>query len=73
MTDAKHEGRSIKLRSGQQADGTWVCEYTIIEPGRAPSTTTTGSPNISFSTREEAEAAAWEAAQAEINSRGPIP
>src|SRR6187397_1718346 len=53
MTDAKHEGRSIKLRSGQQADGTWVCEYTIIEPGRAPSTTTTGSPNISFSTREE--------------------
>jgi hypothetical protein len=72
MTNAGHEGRSIKLRSGQKADGTWVCEYTIIEPGHDPVTNTTGAPQGSFSTREEAEAAAWEAAQAEIDSRGPI-
>ena len=72
MADAGHEGRSIKLRSGQQADGRWVCEYTIIELGPTPATNTTGSPEGSFSTREEAEGAAWEAAQAEINSRGPI-
>ena len=72
MTDAGHEGRSIKLRSGQQADGTWVCEYTIIESGPTGLTHTTGYPKGSFSTREEAEAVAWEAAQAEIDSRGPI-
>jgi hypothetical protein len=72
MTDAGNEGRSIKLRSCQQADGTWVCEYTIIELGPTPATITIGSREGSFSTREEAEGAAWETAQAEINSRGPI-
>ncbi len=72
MTNAGQEGRSIKLRSGQQADGTWVCEYTIIEPGSEPVMNTTGTSRGGFSTREEAEAAAWEAAQAEIDSRGPI-
>jgi hypothetical protein len=70
MTESRHNGQSIKLRSGQREDGTWVCEYTIIEhsPTRSPSITAYAKG--SFSTRAEAEAAALEAAQGEIDSCG---
>jgi hypothetical protein len=72
MTEPDCGGRSVKLRSGQQGDGTWICEYTIIESGPPGLTHTTGYPKGSFSTREEAEAAALEAAQSEIDAAGPV-
>jgi hypothetical protein len=72
MTESAYEGRSIKLRSGQQEDGTWGCEYTIIESGSTGLTHITGYPKGSFSTRDEAEAAALETAQAEIDAGGLV-
>jgi hypothetical protein len=72
MTESSYEGRSVKLRSGQDKNGRWVCEYTIIEFGPTGLTHTTGSPTGDFSTRDEAEAAAFEAAQAEIDEAGPV-
>lgn len=72
MTESGYEGRSIKLRSGQQKDGTWVCEYTIIDSGSIGLTHITGYPKGSFSTRDDAEAAALEAAQAEIDAGGSV-
>jgi len=68
MTESKCNGQSVKLRSGQREDGTWVCKYTIIEPSPTRSSSVTGYAKGSFSTREEAEAAALEAAQGEIDS-----
>jgi hypothetical protein len=72
MTESSYEGRSVKLRSGQQGNGRWICEYTIIEFGPTGLTHTTGYPQGNFSTRDEAEAAALEAAQAEIDASGPV-
>lgn len=72
MPESGHNGRSIALRSGLQKDGTWVCDYTILEIGSTRSSRVTRSHPVSFSTRDEAEAAAVEAAQAEIDSRGPL-
>jgi hypothetical protein len=72
MTESSHSGRSIQLRSGQQQDGTWVCRYTIIEVGPTQSNSVTGARKGSFSTREEAESAALDEAQAEINSQEPL-
>jgi hypothetical protein len=72
MTESGYEGRLIKLRSGRQKDGTWVCEYTIIDSNSTGLTHITGYPKGSFFTRDEAEAAALEAAQAEIDAGGPV-
>jgi hypothetical protein len=72
MTESDYGGRSVKLRSGQQEDGTWICEYTIIQSGSTGLTHTTGYPYGSFATRDEAEAAALEAAQAEIDAEGSV-
>lgn len=71
MTESVYGGRSVKLRSVQQADGTWICEYIIIDSGPTGVTRTKGHPTGSFSTRDEAEAVALEAAQAEIDAEGP--
>jgi hypothetical protein len=72
MTESGYEGRSVTLRSGQQEDGTWACEYTIIESGSTGLAHSTGYPKASFSTRDEAEAAALQAAQAEIDASGSV-
>ena len=72
MTESRYSGQSIKLRSGQREDGTWVCEYTIIEHSPTQSPSVTGYAKGSFSTRDEAEAAALEAAQGEIDSCGSV-
>ena len=72
MTESSHNGRSIQLRSGQRQDGTWVCEYTIIEASPTRSNSVKRAHKGNFSTREEAEAAVLDEAQAEINSQGPF-
>ncbi|UVT14619.1 MAG: hypothetical protein H8K04_12260 [Nitrospira sp.] len=71
-TESGYNGRSIKLWSAQADDGTWVCEYTIVEfwPTRAFSES--GYPVGDYRTRDEAEAAALEIARGVINSRDPV-
>lgn len=71
-TELGHNGRTIQLRSVQRHDGTWACDYSILEIGITQSTRITRNDTGSFATREEAEAAAVDAAHAEIDSRGPI-
>lgn len=69
MDDLNHNGWSIQLRSGQRMDGAWECDYFIMPIGPIrPSKNNNGN----FSSRAEAEVAALEAAQAEIDSRKPI-
>ena len=72
ITQAEHKGRSIQLRSVQRHDGTWKCEYKILEIGPTRSQSVKGSDRGGFSTHEEAEAAALDAAQVEIDSCRPI-
>jgi hypothetical protein len=72
MTGSSYEGRSIQLRSCQQDKGAWICEYTILELGPTGLSRSTGQATGSFSTREQAEAAALEVARGEIDARGPI-
>ena len=67
-----YEGRLIVLISGQQEDGTWVCEYTILEVAHAHSINTKGFPKGTFLTQDGAEGAALEAARTEIDERRPI-
>jgi len=71
VTESCYNGRAIKLRSGQQEDGTWICEYTILQLGLTRISRATGRAIGSFSTRDEAEAAALEVAQGEIDSHVP--
>jgi hypothetical protein len=69
MMESSYEGRPIKLQSGLLDDGTWICEYTIVEFRPTHSFTESGYPEGTFTTRDKAEAAALEAAQAVIDVR----
>lgn len=71
-TASWYNGRSITLWSARQDDGTWVCEYTVIEFGPLYAFSESGYPVGSFTTHDEAEAAALEVAQAVIDSGDPI-
>ncbi|UVT20270.1 MAG: hypothetical protein H8K03_21290 [Nitrospira sp.] len=42
VTESNYNGRAIKLRSGQQDDGTWICQYTIIGFGPMRAANVTG-------------------------------
>ena len=53
-------------------DGTWVCDYTILEIGPTRSSSRKQRHQETFSTREAAEAGAFEAAQAAIDACGPV-
>lgn len=70
MSQFRDESPSVTLRSEQQEDGTWVCEYTISKFGFTGLTHITGHPTGIFFTQDEAEAAALESALAEINAWG---
>lgn len=72
MTESSYEGRSIKLQSGLQADGTWFCEYTIVEFRPTRSFSESGYPIGSFTTRDKAEAAALEVAEGVIHVRDSV-
>jgi hypothetical protein len=72
MTESWYEGRSIKLRSSLQADGTWVGEYTVVEFRPTHLFSESGYPAGRFTTRDKAEAAALEVAQGVINVRDPV-
>jgi hypothetical protein len=72
MTQCSYEGRSIKLRSSLQADGTWFCEYTILEFRPTRSFIESGYPAGSFMTRGTAEAAALNVARSVIDIRDPV-
>ncbi len=72
MTTLSHNGQWVILRPVLQSDGNWVCDYTILEFGPTRSSSSMQRHQEAFSTREEAEAAAFEAAQAEIDAHGPL-
>ena len=72
MTPSREEGPSVTIRSKQLEDGTWVCEYTIIEFGPTGLTYITGHPQGIFFTQDEAETAALESALAEIDAGGTV-
>lgn len=72
MTESSYEGRSITLRSGLQVDGTWFCEYIIVEFRPTRSFSESGYPVGRFTTRDEAEAAALKVAQGVINVRDSV-
>ncbi|MDK2744615.1 MAG: hypothetical protein NDI90_17080 [Nitrospira sp. BO4] len=63
MMETTYRGRLIQLRPRQEPDGTWVAEYSI--------STLAGYAVGSFSSSDEAEAAALEAAHSVIDSSGP--
>ncbi|UVT21151.1 MAG: hypothetical protein H8K03_04325 [Nitrospira sp.] len=70
--ESEYHGRSIKLWSAQADDGTWVCEYTIVEFWPTRSFSESGYPVGDYRTRDEAEAAALEVARSVIDSRDPV-
>jgi hypothetical protein len=72
MTGSCYKGRSVKLRFRQEADGRWVCAYTIVEFMPTHSFKESGYPVGSFATRDQAETAALAIAQSVINVRDPI-
>lgn len=72
ITESSHHGRWIQLNPNQRPDGVWECVYTILEIGPTRSSSVKRKTEGIFSTREKAEAAAMDAAQAEIDSRGPL-
>jgi hypothetical protein len=71
-TEASHHGRWSQVRPSQRPDGAWECAYTILEIGPTRSSSIKRHHGGSFATREEAEASALDAAQAEIDARGPL-
>jgi hypothetical protein len=71
-TESWYNGRSVTLLSARQDDGTWVCEYTVLEFRPLYAFSESGYPVGSFTTHDAAEAVALEVAQAVINSRDPI-
>ena len=72
MIESRYNGRSIQLRSSRQENGSWGCAYTILEVEVTRSSSVVRNDNGTFLTREEAEAAVLDAAQVEIDSRGPL-
>lgn len=72
MTELNYHGRLIQLKPVQRYDGVWECTYTILEIGPTRSSSVKRQNTGIFLTRGEAEVAALGAAQAEIDSRGPV-
>lgn len=62
-----YKGRHIELTPHQQPDGTWVCQYAIMESGNPQMASSKGSPDGSFPSREAAELAALQKAKALID------
>lgn len=68
-TPLDYKGHQIVLLSHQQADGTWICEYFILESGRPQTESSTGHSDGTFPSREAAELAAVQKAKALIDLR----
>jgi len=59
----------IVVTSHQQADATWVSQYSIVESGEPRTASITGHSEGSFPSREAAELAAVQKAKALIDLR----
>ncbi len=68
-TVENYEGHQIVLTPGQHEEGTWVCEYVIIEPESTASPSTRGYSEGAFHSPNEARVAALVTAKTIINSR----
>ena len=71
MQDNPSHFRTIRLTPGQEADGSWRCQYAILEGGSTPTDQRVGYPEGTFATLTEAVAAARNAAQRIIDSFKP--
>jgi hypothetical protein len=69
MTEYFYKGRSIQLIPILKDNGTWICRYLIIEKGHITSGSIVGCPEITFSTRKDAQSAALKAATDVIDAR----
>ena len=68
MQDNPSHFRTIRLTPGQEADGSWRCQYAILEGGSTPPDQRVGYPEGTFATLTEAVAAAKNAAQQIVDS-----
>ncbi|UVT16312.1 MAG: hypothetical protein H8K04_01735 [Nitrospira sp.] len=65
--DYHSDGRTIKLLPVQLANGSWQCEYMLLEPGKLPTGKRRGSADGTFATVTEATAAALKKAKRVIS------
>ena len=65
----EYKGHHIVLTSRQEPDGTWMCEYVTLEPGKPQTESGKGRPDGTFPSREAAELAAVQKAKALIDLR----
>lgn len=65
----EYKEHQIVLTSRQETDGTWVCQYVTMEPGKPQTTSSKGHPDGTFPSREAAELAAVHKAKALIDLR----
>lgn len=72
ISESSHYGRWVHIQSDERPEGTWECNYTIFEMGLTRSSSMKRKHAGSFWTREEAESAAMDAAEAELRARGPL-
>lgn len=67
----EYKGRHIKLTADHREDGTWACQYSIIEVGPTQLESGKGQAEGTFPSREAAELAALQKAKTVIDLRAP--
>jgi len=66
--DNIYRGHKITLRSGQQDDGAWICQFVVFVFGKTEMGKLSGDTDGSFGSHQEAEAAALTKAKTWIDS-----
>lgn len=67
----EYKSRQIVLAPDQQQDGSWVCQFVILESGPTRLESGKGESEGTFPSREAAELAALEKAKTIIDLRSP--
>jgi hypothetical protein len=66
--DNIYKGHKITLRSRQQDDGAWICQFVVFVFGKTEMGKRSGYTDGSFGSHQEAEAAALTKAKTWIDS-----
>jgi hypothetical protein len=66
--DDNYKGHKITLRSGQQDDGKWTCQFVVFKFDKTDMGKRSGYTDRSFGSHQEAEASALIKAKALIDS-----
>jgi hypothetical protein len=67
----EYKSRQIVLTPHQQQDGSWICQFIILESGQTRLESGKGESEGGFPSREAAELAALEKAKTMIDLRTP--